>query len=41
VLERAAAILTLPLEDALDHCRSGAIVDGKTELALRRLAETL
>jgi ADP-ribose pyrophosphatase len=41
VLERAAAILTLPLEDALDHCRSGAIVDSKTELALRRLAETL
>ncbi|HEV3193602.1 MAG TPA: NUDIX hydrolase [Polyangiaceae bacterium] len=38
-LERAAAILTLPLEDALEHCRSGAIVDAKTELALRRLAE--
>jgi ADP-ribose pyrophosphatase len=41
VLERAAAILSLPLEDALEHCRSGTIVDGKTELALRRLAEAL
>jgi len=41
VLERAAAILTLPLEEALEHCRSGAILDGKTELALRRLAEAL
>ena len=39
-LERAAAILALPLEDAIEHCRSGAIRDAKTELALRRLAET-
>jgi ADP-ribose pyrophosphatase len=38
-LERAGAILTLSLEDALEHCRSGAILDAKTELALRRLAE--
>ncbi len=40
-LERAAAIVALPLEEAIDHCRSGAIRDAKTELALRRLAETL
>jgi ADP-ribose pyrophosphatase len=38
-LERGAAILPLPLADALSHCRRGAIVDAKTELALRRFAE--
>jgi len=38
-LERAAAILAMPVADALQHCRSGAIRDAKTELALRRLAE--
>jgi ADP-ribose pyrophosphatase len=38
-LERAAAIISLPATDALEHCRSGAIRDGKTELALRRLLE--
>ena len=40
-LERGAAILSLSLADALAHCRSGAIEDTKTELALRRLAETI
>jgi ADP-ribose pyrophosphatase len=35
-LEHSAAILALPVTEALDHCRSGAIVDAKTELALRR-----
>jgi ADP-ribose pyrophosphatase len=39
VLERAAAIVALPLEDALSLARAGAIEDAKTELALRRLAE--
>ncbi len=38
-LERAAAICAIPLSDALHHCRTGAIRDAKTELALRRLAE--
>ncbi|HEY1695493.1 MAG TPA: NUDIX domain-containing protein [Polyangiaceae bacterium] len=38
-LERAAAIVPLPLDEALAHCRIGAIPDAKTELALRRLAE--
>ena len=38
-LERGASIVSLPLADALSHCRSGAIEDTKTELALRRLAE--
>jgi ADP-ribose pyrophosphatase len=38
-LERAATIVALPLADALEHCRTGAIRDSKTELALRRLAE--
>jgi len=38
-LERAAAIVSLPVEDAIEHCRRGDIRDAKTELALRRLAE--
>jgi ADP-ribose pyrophosphatase len=38
-LERAASIITLPLENALAFCRAGVIVDAKTELALRRFAE--
>jgi ADP-ribose pyrophosphatase len=40
-LERGAAIIGIPLVDALAHCRTGAIADTKTELALRRLAEVL
>ncbi len=40
-LEHGAAILALPLADALAHCRAGAIPDAKTELALRRLAEVV
>jgi ADP-ribose pyrophosphatase len=39
VLERSAAILALPVADALEHCRRGDIRDAKTELALRRLVE--
>lgn len=38
-LERGAAILALPVGDALEHCRLGALPDAKTELGLRRLAE--
>jgi ADP-ribose pyrophosphatase len=38
-LEEDALIVTCPLADALDHCRAGRIVDAKTELALRRLAD--
>jgi ADP-ribose pyrophosphatase len=38
-LERHAAILSLPVVDALEHCRLGAIRDAKTELGLRRLVE--
>jgi ADP-ribose pyrophosphatase len=40
-LEREATIVAIPLAEALAHCRSGAIRDAKTELALRRLAEVL
>jgi ADP-ribose pyrophosphatase len=40
-LEHAAAIIALPVLDAIEHCRRGAIRDAKTELGLRRLAETL
>lgn len=40
-LERAAAIITVTLGDGIAHCRTGAIRDAKTELALRRLAEAL
>jgi ADP-ribose pyrophosphatase len=38
-LEENALVVTCSLADALAHCRAGAIVDAKTELALRRLAE--
>ncbi len=38
-LERAAAICSIPLSEALQHCRTGAIRDAKTELALRRMTE--
>ncbi len=38
-LEREAAIITVPIEDAMAYCRSGAIRDAKTELALYRFAE--
>ncbi|HYQ40540.1 MAG TPA: NUDIX hydrolase [Polyangiaceae bacterium] len=40
-LERFGKVLDLPLLEALELCRSGAIEDAKTELALRRLAEKL
>jgi ADP-ribose pyrophosphatase len=40
-LERGAAVVAVPLAEALDHCRTGAIRDAKTELALRRLAERI
>lgn len=40
-LERAAAICTVPLDEALEHCRRGTIRDAKTELALRRLVDAL
>ena len=38
-LERAAALLALPVLEAIEHCRRGTIRDAKTELGLRRLAE--
>lgn len=38
-LERAAAIVTLPISTVLHHCRAGNIPDAKTELGVRRLAE--
>ena len=38
-LEAGAAILAIPVADALEHCRRGALLDAKTELGLRRLAE--
>jgi ADP-ribose pyrophosphatase len=38
-LERGAAIVAVPVADALEHCRQGVIRDAKTELALRRLLE--
>jgi ADP-ribose pyrophosphatase len=39
VLERGAAVLALPLDEALALVGSGEIEDAKTELGLRRLAE--
>lgn len=38
-LEREAAIVAVPVDEALAACRAGTIRDAKTELALRRLAE--
>ncbi|HZU85609.1 MAG TPA: NUDIX domain-containing protein [Polyangiaceae bacterium] len=38
-LEHGADIVHLPVADAIEHCRRGAIRDAKTELGLRRLAE--
>jgi ADP-ribose pyrophosphatase len=40
-LERAAAICAVPLLDVVEHCRTGAIRDAKTELAARRLVDSL
>jgi ADP-ribose pyrophosphatase len=40
-LERHGKVVAVPLEHALELCRSGRIQDAKTELALRRLAENL
>lgn len=40
-LESDAAVICVPLEEALDACRRGDITDAKTELALRRLDEVL
>jgi ADP-ribose pyrophosphatase len=38
-LEHFGRVIALPLEEAIELCRRGVIMDGKTELALRRLAE--
>jgi ADP-ribose pyrophosphatase len=38
-LERDGVVFSLPVDEALALCRSGGIVDAKTELGLRRLAE--
>ncbi|HYQ03778.1 MAG TPA: NUDIX hydrolase [Polyangiaceae bacterium] len=40
-LERFGKIIDLSLRDALELCKTGAIEDAKTELALRRLLEKL
>jgi ADP-ribose pyrophosphatase len=40
-LEHGAAVINAPLSVALAACQAGEIVDAKTELALRRLAEHL
>ena len=40
VLEQNAAIVAVSLDEALDLARCGRIEDAKTELGLRRLAET-
>lgn len=38
-LEHFGSVIELPLSEALELCRQGAIEDAKTELALRRLQE--
>jgi ADP-ribose pyrophosphatase len=38
-LERDGVVVAVPLSEALAMCRDGRIVDGKTEVALRRLRE--
>ncbi len=39
ILERDGAIVLVPLDDALGWIRAGELIDGKTEIGLRRLAE--
>jgi hypothetical protein len=38
VLEHFSSIVTVGVQDALSMCERGEIIDGKTEIALRRLA---
>ena len=38
-LERAANVVAVPVEEAIDQVRRGLLRDAKTELGLRRLAE--
>ncbi len=38
-LEHFGRVVALPVEEAIELCRRGIIMDGKTELALRRLTE--
>lgn len=38
-LEHFGAVLSVPLPDALNHCRSGVIMDAKTEIGIRRLVD--
>lgn len=40
-VEEGAVIRWLTIDEALDACRSGALEDAKTEVAIRRLAEHL
>ena len=40
-LEQGATVIVMPLDVALDLTRKGEIEDAKTEIALRRLRETL
>jgi ADP-ribose pyrophosphatase len=40
-LERDGRVVAVPLDRALHLCRTGRLEDSKTELGLRRLAETL
>jgi ADP-ribose pyrophosphatase len=40
-IEANAVIASIPLDEALEACRTGVIRDEKTELALRRLADVL
>lgn len=39
ILERDGAVILVPLDEALDWIRAGELLDGKTEIGLRRLAE--
>lgn len=40
-LEKGGVVVAVPLSEALAMCRDGRIVDAKTEIGLRRLAESL
>lgn len=40
-LEHGGVVISVPLDEALRMCDDGGIVDAKSELALRRLAERL
>jgi len=38
-LEHFGTVLAIPLSEAMNHCRSGVVMDAKTEIGIRRLCD--